>query len=150
MCDTPGMSSRTERSLGLPERLSRGLSAVLRLAPAVEPTDRPDRQLARSRRAVAEVWAASDSPLCDPLPSRCAACERLPEVTMLEARQAWASFSAATSVLEAATFAVLLLSYDALCHIVAGFRTACENFAARSQLVCSASTSSCWPSRAEG
>ena len=39
---------------------------------------RPDRALARSRRAFAETWAASDFPAAGDSPARCSPFERLP------------------------------------------------------------------------
>ena len=75
---------------------------------------------------MAEVRAAAPTPPLEALAARRATFTRLPPITAQEVQEAWAPFSSRTTVLEAATFALLRHVAPALAALVAGLLSACE------------------------
>ena len=88
--------------------------------------ERPDKLLARGHRQMAEVWAATSTPPQEGHAARASTFVRLPPITPQEVLHAWTSFSSSTTVLEAATFALLRHAAPALAALVAGLLSSCE------------------------
>ena len=85
--------------------------------------ERPDRLLAKCRRQLVTVWAASEEPPPLPPTVRCSSFERLPPISWQQVRQAWATFPARTAIIEGVAPSLVAHASESLCCLVGAFLT---------------------------